>query len=102
VGRWATSRSLRANRRFDTCAISVLGCRPGKTLPMLIAPAYAPTGAHSAAEDKAQRRSGVVVAAPKKHPIRPALFELREDRPKRSEWGRRYVELIGLSTRSLI
>jgi hypothetical protein len=78
VGRWATGRSLLANRRSCACTWSVLGCRPGKTLPMLIVPAYAPTGADGAAERKG---GAVVVAAPKK-PIHPALLELGEERAR--------------------
>jgi hypothetical protein len=33
VGRWATGRSLLANRKFDTCILSLLRCQPGRTLP---------------------------------------------------------------------
>jgi hypothetical protein len=70
VGRWATGRSLLANRRSYACTWSVLGCRPGKTLPMLIVPAYAPTGADGAAERKGGARGRR--RAEEAHPSRAA------------------------------
>jgi hypothetical protein len=33
VGRWATGRSLLANRKFDTCTLSLLRYQPGRTFP---------------------------------------------------------------------
>jgi len=45
VGRWATGRSLTREPQVGTCALSVLGRRNGKTLPLLIVLAYARLGA---------------------------------------------------------
>jgi hypothetical protein len=64
-----------ANRRSSACISSVLGCRPGKTLPMLIVPADAPDGA-GLAQRRSRGRRG-----PKK-PIHPALLELEEERAR--------------------
>jgi hypothetical protein len=106
VGRWATGRSLLANRRLGTCTIRVLGCQPDRMLPTVTVPAALRVAGRYAAER--QRRSVG------RRCIRPALLTIvsleaiflstfamisqnRHDEAHSDLADRETVELMGLS-----